>query len=616
MRDVFSMLTRGIKKRIDNILKEIAILDQQIPYFATAPGFNRDLHLLYTHLRNVKATLSDLLLSYLHKLENSANSTISLSKLIKLHLEIIRSHDFLIISRELLGHNSSIVTIIGKDYEKITKNLDETTDAQLRMVSLMFPYEFVLNMISDKKFIQYYFSYCYKYTTINNTYYVNEIFKLIQKYYQTHAKDYQSIYFTPDAPMFFQLAEHMSCFFNWDAMMDSQIDKLTDFQILQKCIMISKSGPQTCGLNQKMYDYLMNLEIQPIDVHYLRSIVLPLPDIPLEPLNIPALQHISFELRKIQLQCCPTEMLHCIANTLKWISDALTANGQGAGADEIFQFYVYVLTSSKLNCIQTLINFMEAFVYKGLKETKYPFLISQTKMALDFIDARMFSVDPYILFPFNNPPERLQKVIKLANENPVTLIGFNIIAFPTFSTEYEEFFPALINYTGEDDDIITAYQYKVTDGFHLLNSKAPPIECVATIDGTFFQLKSDTLNYVIIDDHFLREDLYDLINAFSLTLKSIEKIPFRPKLNSLNDYSAEMIHGFGKDAANIPLETKIIVAEMQRALVILGVLPSKFHIDGVFNSSTVEGIHSFSGSAKDAIISPKIYIDLIKHIAR
>ncbi|EAX88176.1 hypothetical protein TVAG_242600 [Trichomonas vaginalis G3] len=616
MRTLYSILTRGLKNRIENVLKEITILDQQIPYFATAPGFHQDIHLLYTHLRNVKATLSDLMMTYLTKFEKSADPDINISKALKLHLEIFNSHEFMILSRELLGHHSSIATIIGNEYEKITKNLDEATDAQLRMVSLIFPYEFVLNMLADQKFLKSYMSFCLKYTTINNTYYINEVFKLIQVYHKAHSDQYQTLYFTPDAPMFFELAEHLIGLFNSEIMIETQIDKLTDFQILQKCMMISKSGPQTCGLNENLLNNLLNHKIERIDVHYLRSTMNSLPDITYEPIDIPALQHISFELRKTQLQCCPTEMLHCIANTLKWISDALTAGGKAAGADEIFQFYVYIISSTHVICIQTLINFMETYVYEGLRETKYPFLISQTKIALDFIDARMIAVEPYLLFPFKYPPERMQNIIKLADDNPVFLTGFEVIAFPTFSFYYENFFPSLIYYTGNDDDNVKAYKYKVTDGFNLISPKCPNFENVATVDGTFFQLSNqEDIDYIIMDQK-VPGPLLERINLASFLMKNLEKIPNKPRFSLLLEQTKNIISDFGKDGSSNPcLEIRIIIAEIQKSLVILNFLPAQFHIDGTFSDSTVLALQKYLKNSKNFVINKKIYFDLIKFLS-
>ena len=627
----------GLRKRIFFLGKEITVLDQQIPCCKAVLQNKINYSNLFTIIRNIRATLYDLFSFYIKTFDElSKKQELNIKKLISLHHQIFKMHEFEILSRELLGHQSSIFTFIGGEYEKVTKDYEETTDAQLRMIYFNFPYDFAFKLLEDDDFLSIYMQCCMAYDPKKHRSFVLCIFESIKDFYSKHQNELRKIYFTADSPLFFSLAEHFIGLLNYDSMLNFQREKLTDFQVYEKCLMINKIGPESCGLNTKILNSLLKKVVDTEPDHYMRSTVRELPQPQKEEIQIPALQYIVYELRKIQLQCSASEMLHCLSNSIDWITNVLTSGGEGAGADEIFQFFVFLLCNAKISNIKTILNYLETFVDEGLSETKYPYLVSQLRMALEFIDRRMIPVEPFLLFPFKTPPKRLQNSLKLASDERIVLRGFCIYAFATYEEERESFFPSLLYYSGDEDDSARVYKFQVTNSSLLFPPGTPEFDSFATLYGSFFQMPESyflqkKMIYVNDGDFESAKDLISCVSTIMIMTKNStfsfdisqdynslsynhlydysmqneqqkskeeEKSDvnefynkWNPSVNDILTIGPKILTEWGAHDVKDPILTlRILVAEIQKYLVALGILPQEFHIDACFNEETLAAI--------------------------
>lgn len=605
----------SLKKRIFYLSKEVAILDKQIPCCASVEGFNQNYTNLLSRIRDLKATLCDLLTIYINVFEPQKINNNSLKKIIGIHQKCIKKHEFEVLFKELLSHQSSVIAVIGEEYEKVTKNYDETTDAQLRMIYINFPYDFVFKLLNDIDFLTLLIQCCEAYQPKAHSSYVVALFGEIKKYYEKHEKEVKRSYLTADGPLFFSIAEHLIGMLNYEEMMEAQREKIADFQVFEKCSMIAEHGPVSCGLNEDALKKVNKLNSRTETSHFVRETMNKTPALPDEKAQIPGLQHAVYELRKVQIQCCASEMLHCLNNAIQWITNSLISNGQAAGADEIFQFFVFLLSTSKISNVQTLINYMEAYVDQGLRETKYPFLISQMRMALEFIDKRMMTVEPFLIFPFSTPPKRLEKALKLASPDKIVLRGFALYAFPTWMEECESFFPALLYYSGSENDSAAVYKFAVNDGINLFPKNEPVFDSFATLNGTFFQIPEEyarSKGMINVSDGDF-ESSRNIISCISTMMLMQRNLFTSPCTNDILPIGQKILSSWNKETSDPVLTVTIIVAEMQRALVILGFLPDDFCVDGIFTNKLIEAVKTFTKQNKSAPLelTNKIYSSII-----
>jgi hypothetical protein len=519
---------------------------------------------------------------------------------------VLRQKEFQILLQELFGQQSALTTRVGGDYQKITKDDDAPADTHMKMISLVFPYEFAVELLSNTDFCVELLRQVLQFRAEEEDAHlkaVSAIFNMIRQFRKLTTLSNSYIFFTAQNPMYFSLAEHFVTMFVRPKMLAVGWDLLRNFSTEEKCALIARQGAQDCGLNPQLLKKLTELgpagagesvaeHLRPIsdegfgkNVHVLDT------EIPAE-VEVQKLYHVVLEIRKVPLGVSPSAMLGHLSNAMHWLTSALHAGaGMQVGADEIFQFFVFCLSVAKLWCLPSLITFIDRHMDDALRETKFNYYIEQLKSALEFIEGRVIPVPPFLLMPFAELPDRLVGRLEQVDDRRITMKGFEIYAFPIWAKECEKFFPALMRYTGSEE-IAICYQFRIVDDTDIC--AGTKMEPILTLHGTFYQLTAQFIlenQMVRIDngDYVKSADDLALVSAMVLMLNctvanpSIEKIPemFRHVATQWNVPKGTMI-GIG-----------IIVAEVQRALVLLEILPTNFSVDGKMNRETVQGMNVF-----------------------
>jgi hypothetical protein len=566
-----------------------------------------------------------------------------MQQLIICHLSVMRETDFQIRLQELFGQQSALTTLVGEDYNKFTHDDDAPADVHMKMISLVFPYEFAIELLTNSEFLHEYMRTVLWYKVEKHLDAVSTIFQQIKQFEKlsNFASNYH--FFTAQNPMYFSMAETFVTLFARSKMLQVGWDDLRNFAIEEKCALIARQGAIDCGLNTELVARLRELGARgPEDgLHeYLRPIKeLPNgpknvhifdPDQP-EELELPELYHVVLELRKMPLAISPSAMLGVLSNAIFWLTTALhEAAGQKIGADEIFQFFVFSLSVAKLWCLPGLLSFVDSFIDEALRETKFEYYIEQMRSALDFIDHKVIPVQPYVLLPNYDLPLRLARRLKPVGDAPIAMKGFEVFAFPIWARECELFFPALLRYEGSEA-IAICRQYRVVDG----DDVAPTgMRKILTLHGTFFQLPREfiaerKLIRLTGGDYAAEYEDLAMVSAMIQMLGCNVANPSTAAIDKLLGLVAKTwkIDGVVKrersgevvDREQGKIQVNRIVADLQKALVLLEFLPMNFAVDAKMNLETVEAMKVFfkqnTRSAREFVFDWRFF-DAIVTISR
>ncbi|OHT14950.1 hypothetical protein TRFO_14600 [Tritrichomonas foetus] len=621
-----------VKSRIISIEAEIRIMDEQLKVLPLSPGTtSKDITLLSLQ-RNIKATLHDLLIQYCHSMGQVSLASAPLQQAISCHLYTLKQDAFQILLQELYGQQSALTTYVGADYQKYMNDSDMPADIHLKMIALVFPWEFIIDLLNSTKFFTTLIKTVLNYNPKKHSQSVSVIFNQIRKFQTLPSLTKNNLFFTAKAPMYFALSEHLVTVFTHNAMMKVDWDPLRNFSTAEKCALIAQHGMTICELNQEIVGIIKkaaddkkndpNRQSASDIFNYLRPIESIQPknssesSADIEKCELPELTHIILEIRKIPYQPSPSAMLFSLTNALQWLNAALTTDGRMVGADETFQFFAYCLSVAKLWCLPGIITFIDKFIDDALHETKYEYYIEQLRSSLEFIDNRLLPVQPFLVFPFADPPPNLIGKLNRVGSEPVQMKGFQIYAFPTWSDEHDSLLPSMINYTG-GVDVSICYQYNLTNANVL--ELFPNFDAIPTLHGTFLQLtdqmiKEKCMIRVESGDYEKDKDDTEIISA--MMLMSASKIK-NPKTSLLDQIYANVKIEWHLRSPSGRTAIRTAVAEVQRALVILNSLPENFFIDGVLNTQTVTAMREFV-KAKDnkLIVTPKVFNYIISSVRK
>ena len=607
-----------VRYRINSLSSEILLIDEQLKHVGKAPG-TTEVDRRQTFLqRNIKATLHDLLLEYVKTMEKMSSKAAPLKMAISCHLYTMGRPEFEILLQELYGQQSALTTLVGSDYQKYTRDVDVPADVHLRMIALVFPYEFIVDLLKSPDFFQKLIITVLDYTPKTHVQAVSAIFNVIRKFRSLSSISNSCHFFTANNPMYFALAEHFVTIFTHKKMLKINWKPLRNLSVSEKSILLTQLGPESCDLKESILKRLLNYEIHDFSEEKIFSRPIKSPESPElefesnEQFKILSLKHIILELRKIPLQPSPSSMLYIMSNALNWLSSALSYNSDLPGADEIFQFFVYCLSSAKIYCLPAIVSFIESFVDDALMETKFQYLITQLKCGLEFIEARLLPVQPFVLFPFKNIPTRLKGLLELSDNKPLILRRFSVYSFPTFLKEFKFLFPSMIRYTGNLSDIAIVWKYQLTPGSSnkLFNGFSNEFEFIPTLLGPFFQLTTDFIekNQMIkIDDGDFNNNEEKIMIMSTMLLMSNAKI-ISISLSKF-DLLFENVKNYWNLNSNDPfLIIKIKIAEIQQYLTYLELLPNNILVDGYFNYETFETLLKLFNKKKNEFeFTPKVF---------
>jgi hypothetical protein len=302
--------------------------------------------------------------------------------------------------------------------------------------------------------------------------------------------------------------------------------------------------------------------------------------------EVEELFYIVVELKKMEVQTSPSGVLRVLANAREWLTLALTATSDSAvGADEVFEFFVFCLSCARISHLPALTRFCDVYVDDALRETAFEYFIQTLKSALDFIENRLMPVQPFVLFPFEETPPALASSLKLQTSQE--LHGFELWAFQTWD-ELSEKTPALIRYTGAPVSC-KCFQFSIVQKFAL----SIKLDAIPTLHGTFLQLTPDFIaahGMILVETGNYSESSKNIkiVSAMCSMIGGRVSNPSVRRMNKLFDALRQMWR-FPKIDLN---EVEVRVAEVQRALGMLGFLPNGSAVSGILDVSTRNALAS------------------------
>ncbi|EAY17272.1 hypothetical protein TVAG_266350 [Trichomonas vaginalis G3] len=570
--------------------------------------------------RNIKATLHHLITEYCISMNSYNQDAAPLKMAISCHICTINLPQFQIKLHELFGQQSALTTLAGKDYTKYTRDEDVPADIHLKMITLIFPYEFLSELLKSIDFLQIFTKIILNYKPQKHVNAIKSVFNAIKKFGANNDISNINQFFTANEIMFFALAEHLVTIFTHKQMINSNWDPLRNFSTVEKSRLIAEEEFKALNLNQKLLDHLQSHHdiieklknpLPSKSLNELREICETKPELEFdenEKIEIPALHHVVLELRKMPLQCSPSGLLFTLSNALTMLTNAVSIGGEMVGADEIFQFFVYSLSAAKVWCLPAMALFVEKFVDDALLETKFQYLITQLNCAVEFIEGRKLSIKPFIILPHTKMTPEIEAKLSPVDDEIIVMKRFAVYAYPTFTEECQTVFPGMIKYTGklEDQAFVRKFSLKGSPSF------LDDFESVASLNGAIFPLNQDYIvkHKMIRVDSGNMVDSADDINRFSTLMLMFSGEINNPSTGKINK-AFSIVNGIWKMASNVA-KLDLIVADLQMALVFIGKLPPNFHVDGIFNHDTYRALVELVGKRGKVELSPKMFENVKK----
>jgi hypothetical protein len=198
---------------------------------------------------NVKAALHDVLFFYYNAIRDQS---IDDKHFFSFHLSVFAQRDFDVLIRELFGHQSALNTLVGPDYQKYTHDKNTTDDMHLRMLQFIFPYEFECQLLKTKSFFNCLLAAVSNYDISNHRAVIRDLYTEVSKI----KPDHQLVFFTPDGPLFFAVAEHLLVSFVRSDMLRANWNVLEHFTVRQKCSLIAAQDIRAFGMNARLIDLI------------------------------------------------------------------------------------------------------------------------------------------------------------------------------------------------------------------------------------------------------------------------------------------------------------------------------------------------------------------------
>jgi hypothetical protein len=241
---VVPFLLDAIRARMSGILAEIRLIDEQIPYFASVPGTSKDDRTQLMLVRNIKATLHDVYNEYYLSFHANipAGPRVPLLTLVNVHVSCLQHPRLHILSQELFGQQSALTTRVGEEYQRVTKDADQSTDIHIKMIGLIFPYELVWELLLNRDFFPLLFTTVRSYEATKHLEAVSVIFNHIRDFGKRSSISETHLFFTAENPMYFALAEQFVSMFVHDKMLKTGWDPLRNLSVAEKCALIARQG--------------------------------------------------------------------------------------------------------------------------------------------------------------------------------------------------------------------------------------------------------------------------------------------------------------------------------------------------------------------------------------
>jgi hypothetical protein len=383
---------------------------------------------------------------------------------------------------------------------------------------------------------------------------------------------------------------------------------------------MAEEDPRSAGLNPRLVD-LINTERQrlrsvrppagPPFVRPLAKRLTPVTEAAAVQGDLAPIEHVVLELRRMAFQVSPSAVLCVLSNAWYWLTNALTADGHVVGANEIFQFFVFALCRSDIRYLPALVSFVDRFVDRGLKDTRFGYLLTQLTSALDFIRQRVLPINPFLVLPFKTVSQRLRG--KMTWVGSVVMRSLAVFAFPSFTPDIDRLFPAMLRLAGVEDNVAVCHQFQMASTVGLFPDDIPELDTCPTVHETFFLLSATLItryNMILVDSGDFERNA-DGVQFMSALMKPGAPVT-KPRLAELDKLCEAVRWRFHFIGPYHAINVRAAIAEVQRALAIAG---KKIALDGVMSSETAAAIAEFCGVAPDVTFTPEMFDQILTSVA-
>lgn len=601
------LLEEVVRFRIVTVENEIDLLNREIEVIPTAPGIESDVRVVLVHLVNIKVALQNALMAYyrgIHK--NLVEKT-----LYDVHMRVFNSRECKIAIGALLGQQSAMNGIVGDDYLKYSNDENVPYDMQLRILQNVFPYNLEIELLKSKEFFTLLLTEVENYSPQSHQSSIRRLFE----YISTVDIVIEDLFYTPGPALWFMICEHILSCFVYTKMIESDFQPLENFAVSQRCQLIISQDILSFGVKEKLWNLVKdeyqrlkdNRDSEESDLlsgvcSINERIDLDTEEIPLSE-EMKPLEHVVLELKRMTFQVSPSAILCVLANANRWLTEALTTDGEVVGTDDLLPFLVYAVSMADIRYLPAFISFVERFYDEGLYYTKFSFLINQLDVILDFVKQKMLPVKQFLLFPFRNVPKIVEGIFTRHGE--IQLSGFKVYAFPTFTPNFEKVFPCFLRYTGNRTDIATVHQFSVSAPIVSVMNHLDEMELIPALHGSFFQLPEETVTkcQMIDIDNGNYDDWIPTIIALSSMMKMIPHC-VNPKISDTEGIFEYVRRKYRLHGQNAVESIMTVIAELQKQL-ILAQDPDVTTVTGILDHGTLKALSRISKVPQDRSFRPR-----------
>jgi hypothetical protein len=480
---------------------------------------------------------------------------------------------------------------------------DAGADELVAQLRLRFPFSVLLRVLSDSKAVQGVFTEASQWEASSHAQAVGQVVRLLRSRKNLRVEgEFLSFY----------LAEYIVCFFVRAKLLSAKSDPMHNFATLQKADAMAADAARRCQLRTSIVERLRaapeTFTLEAEDTLGLRKPVAPAVEAEIE---IPALMWTILEFRRTQFEVSPSSMLAALAGASRALSVALRGNGELLGADEIFQFTVYALAVARVTVLPAISEVLDTFMLDAYRETRFGYMVQQLGSALEFIELQPLPTGDLVLLPFREIPETMSKCLELATPEPVTVRDFAVMAFPIWSQDAADLFPACCAFTGRASDKSTLFKFR---------ADAPELE--HRLEKGFTLVPSSVGTFLVVDPleaeerWMIRVASGDLttatstreVDAMSAILLMNEKVFKRPSTEDalFRDLAPGLTRRWNLQGFDLLQGLEVCLAELQVYLVELGLLRKS--PDGRLNRDTVLALRrAFPGGPRSGFVfAPEI----------
>ena len=525
---------------------------------------------------------------------------------VSIHLYAIEQIDPDFFIEVIQEHHKALSSTLGIPIPEDSQSPEEA----LTSVSYFFPFNIVIPLMRRQDFFT-------ELLKISIEFHPNEFKSSVLKIFK--------LFKNCNLPIYSKIAvsEILLDYFVADIKKSTKVSELDNFQFLQNCKLLIKSGYLSLT-TEEFVTKLKPTETELIHQNESNSSQYQqgFSDFKLDPktnlcfdddgivLEIPTIEHVWIQLRRMPVAISTTAVLVVLEKALEWLRSVLKERNVGIGADEVFQFFVVCLVNSKILELPTLISILETYTVEDLIASKNTYMMQQLKSAFEFIQTRQVRVPPFLIFPFDstdNPD------LKREGNGHVLLPRFAVYAYPTY---LKTPFKAFLYYTGNQTDCAIGYPFTAVEG-HICQSlidignKFTPLP---TTNGSLFHIDSNEIaqnSMILVNDGDYVSRFYD-VEVLSNLMVMVQKKVRHPSIEMIDPLMKELMESWR--LTQIPTKETVIklIQNLQENLVTLG---HQVNTDGIISDQTVSVIKKLVHFNNEFFINLKIYnyiIQLIK----